>query len=137
MTQRDDRGFTLIEMLVVLVVLGLIGSLVLARGPSRSAGLSARMAANALAGVLRAARSEAIADDRPVTVVIDGAAGTVRVDSKPARSVGALLTPSAQPIVFAPDGSSGGGHIDVVAGTVHKAVAVDWLTGRVSIADAQ
>ena len=137
MTARDDQGFTLIEMLVVLVVLGLMGGLVMARGPSRSAGLNARMAANRLAGVLRTARSEAIADDRPVTVVFDGPAGTVRIGVKPASAVGAVLTPSPPPIVFAPDGSSGGGHIDVIAGPVHKQVAVDWLTGRVSIADAQ
>ena len=131
---RDDRGFTLIEMLVVLVVMGLMVGLVVARGPARSAGLNARMAANSLSGILRAARSEAIAADRPVTVVID--AETVRVGARAPQSVGALLAPPPRPIVFAPDGSSSGGQIGVAAGTVHKLVDVGWLTGRVSIADA-
>ncbi|WP_158746991.1 Tfp pilus assembly protein FimT/FimU [Acidisphaera sp. L21] len=136
MTRHDDGGFTLIEMLVVLVVLGIMIGLVVAHGPSRSAGLDARMAANMLAGTLRAARSEAIAADRSVTVVVDGSAGTVRVGGRPARLIGARVA-AGQPIVFAPDGSSGGGQIAVTAGTVHKAIAVDWLTGRVSIVDAR
>lgn len=130
-----DRGFTLLEMLVVLAVLGLVAGLVVARGPMRSAGLDARTAANQLAGVLRAARSEAIATDRPVAVLIDGVAGTVRIGPGPPRSLGATLLPPARPIVFAPDGSSAGGRIGVAAGPVRRQVAVDWLTGRVSIAD--
>ena len=136
MSGRRDHGFTLLEMLVVIAVLGMVAGLVLARGPMRSAGLDARMAANQVAGALRAARSEAIAQDRAVAVAIDGAAGTVRIGNGPVRPTGAVLGPPARPIVFAPDGSSAGASVLVASGPIRKRVNVDWLTGRVSIADA-
>ena len=130
-----ETGFTLLEMLVVLAVLGMVAGLVIARGPMRSAGLNARVAATMLAGSLRAARSEAIATDRPVAVLINGPAGTVQIGLRAPRSMGAQLVPPARPIVFAPDGSSSGGQVLVAAGPQRRLVAVDWLTGRVSIAD--
>lgn len=137
MTGRGAAGFTLIEVLVVLVILGLMAELVIARGPARSAGVDARAASNVLAGSLRVARSEAIVTDRPVLVTIDGPSGSVRVGKAASRRLSAVLIPPAHPIVFAPDGSSSGGSIGVVAGTVRYAVSVEWLTGRISIAAAQ
>lgn len=131
----DERGFTLLEMIVVLAVLGLTVGLVIAHGPLRSAGLDARSAASMLAGTLRAARSEAIADDRPVGVAFDGPAGLVRVGTGPARPLGARLEPPGRPLVFLPDGSSAGARIGVASGPVRKVVAVDWLTGRVAVSD--
>ncbi len=131
-----ERGFTLLEMLVVLAVLGLMVGLVVARGPLRSAGLDARLAANQLAGTLRAARSQAIAADRPVAVAINAALATVQVGNAPPRPVGAAITGLTQPLVFLPDGSSRGAAVIVAAGPMRKRVSVDWLTGRVSIADA-
>ena len=137
MTRRGgEAGFTLLEMIVVLAILGLMVGLVLARGPLRSARLDARTAATLLAGTLRAARSQAIAEDRPVSVAFDGPAGLVRVGTGPARPLGATLAAPARPLVFLPDGSSAGMRIGIAAGTVRKTVAVDWLTGRVAVTDA-
>ena len=38
-------------------------------------------------------------------------------------------------IAFLPDGSSSGGRVELAAGARHMQVGVDWLTGRVSVAD--
>ena len=123
-------------MLIVIAILGLVAGLVLARGPLRSAGLNERTATTLLAGSLRAARSEAIATDEPVEVRISGADGTVQIGDRAPQRVGAQMITPARPIVFAPDGTSSGGKIVVAAGPLRRLVAVDWLTGRVSIADA-
>lgn len=133
-----DGGFTLIEMLVVLVILGLTVGLVLGRGPLRSAGLETRAEANTIAGALRAARSRAIAGDQSITVAIDPVRHQLRVGSAAPRALTgsiALAAPRAG-ITFAPDGSSSGGRIDLATGPFRMQVAVDWLTGRVSVANA-
>ncbi len=131
-----QSGFTLLEMLIVIAILGLVAGLVLARGPMRSTGLNERTATTLLAGSLRAARSEAIATDQPIAVRIDGANGLVQIGNRPPERLGAQLITPARPIVFAPDGSSTGAQIVVAAGPLRRLVAVDWLTGRVSITDA-
>jgi prepilin-type N-terminal cleavage/methylation domain-containing protein len=58
-------GFTLIEMIVVVVVIGLVLSLFIQRGPMRSPALEARAAANEVAESLRLARSRAIFANGP------------------------------------------------------------------------
>ncbi len=47
----------------------------------------------------------------------------------PARRTGAIS--------FAPDGSSSGGRIELADGGRHMQVSVDWLTGRVAVAEVQ
>lgn len=133
-----DEGFTLIEILVVLVILGLAVGLVLGRGPLHSAGLDTRAEANGIAGALRAARSRAIAGDRPVTVAIDAARRLLLAGGAAPRKLpgGIAVAAPRAGITFAPDGSSSGGQIDLASGPFHMQVAVDWLTGRISVADA-
>jgi general secretion pathway protein H len=134
-----DGGFTLIEVLVVLVIVGLTVGLVLGRGPLRSVRLETRAEANSIAGALRAARSRAIAGDQAITVAIDPARHLLRVGAAAPRLLAggiALAAPLAG-ITFAPDGSSSGGHIDLATGPFRMQVAVDWLTGRVSVADVR
>ena len=68
---RRSAGFTLIEMTVVLVVLGLLVGIVLSRGPAHSPALDTRGAADAIAETLRGARARAIAANREIAFHLD------------------------------------------------------------------
>jgi general secretion pathway protein H len=99
-----------------------------------------------LASGLRLARSEAISRNRPITFKIDLSdhhfqIGTSVVRPLPARLSIALLTVAGEQrgttgdIRFNPDGSSTGGRISIADGTQRIAVGIDWLNGRVSVAN--
>lgn len=141
-------GFTLIEVLVVLAVISLALGLVLGAGPWRSATLDARVAAGQVAQGLRQARAQAIAGNRRVVFALNVATGAFRVGDGAVQELPRGLdlsltavseeTPTSRAggIAFLPDGSSTGGRIGLAAGRVRVSVGVDWLTGRVSVADA-
>jgi general secretion pathway protein H len=144
---RRDAGFTLIEILVVLAILGVALGMLIGRGPMRSRGLETRAAAGALAQSLRAARAAAIAGDHDVTVAIDPARHAFAADGQPLHRVDptigmAVLGPAlpgpgdARLIRFSADGSSTGGKVQFGSGRRQLAVAVEWLTGKVSVGDA-
>jgi general secretion pathway protein H len=133
-------GFSLIELLVVLAVMGFVLALVVGYLEGTAA---------ELASGLRLARSQAIADNRPVAFALDLAGHRYRVGGDPPRLLPArlalgLLTVNGErrnatsgDIRFNPDGSSSGGRIVLAAGTRRVAVGVDWLTGRVTVADVR
>ena len=77
-------GFTLIEVIVVLVRLGLGLALLTTRGPLRSTALDLRAATGEITQALRLARARAIATYRPVIVALDPAGNAFRVGSGPA-----------------------------------------------------
>jgi general secretion pathway protein H len=143
-----DEGFTLIEVLVVLVVLSLTAALLVGRGPARSPALDLRAAAGQVAQGLRLARSQAIAQNRTVGFALDVASGGYRVGDGPPRALPTGLSLSMTAIAgntaagrvgainFLPDGSSSGGRVGLSAGARRVWVGVDWLTGRVSLHDA-
>ncbi len=142
-------------MIVVLAVLGMVAGLVLTRGPPRSAALEMRAAANAVAQSLRVARTRAIMSNQRVMVVLDPRTATLRIGmgawrGLPAGIAMSVVTTadlaSAQAgaqgegggpagIAFLPDGSSSGGRVELAANARRMQVGVDWLTGRVSVAD--
>ena len=140
-------GFTLIEIVVTLAILGLALVVVAGYKPPWSSGLGLKGTASELARELRLARSEAIATNRPVAFDLDATDHLYRVGAGAKRRLPAnlsikLLTISGESrganvgdIRFNPDGSSTGGRIALADGTRRVAVGVDWLTGRVRVAD--
>jgi general secretion pathway protein H len=125
----DQAGFTLIEMIVVIVIIALTASLVLVRQPWHSAGLDTQVTLRALTSGLRLARSRAIAEDREVPVVTQPGSFAVDGGAPWMLPPGQALSPSQ--VIFAPDGGSSGTTILLAAGAQRIAVSVNWLTGRV------
>jgi general secretion pathway protein H len=142
-------GFTLIEMLVVLTILGLTLALVAAHGPMRSAGLEMHSAAGQVADALRLARTRAIASNRRTRFSLDPAQHGFQIDGGALHTLPAqlavLISATGGPprrdriggIVFAPDGSSSGGSIELADGQRRTLISVDWLSGRITVADGQ
>jgi general secretion pathway protein H len=146
-SDRGAGGFTLIELLVSLAILGLALSLIAGYKPPWSRGLGLQATAAELAAGLRLARSEAILSNRAVLFDLDLIGHRYRVGTGTPRRLPAdlsleLLTISGEAlngregdIRFNPDGSSTGGRISLADGRRRIGVGVDWLTGRVSVAD--
>lgn len=146
---ESGAGFTLIEMIVVLVVLGVMLALVVERGPMRSPTFEARAAAREIAQELRGARAKAIAANRAVDFMLDVDRHRFNVDAGPVKFIPPWLDVAAvaasgvargvriSSIRFAPDGSSSGGRIELARGEMHFRIGVDWLTGRVNFADGR
>ena len=137
---EPQAGFTLIEMIVVLVILGLVLGILLARGPTRSASIDLHAAARTLTDELRHARGQAIVTDRPVRIDAGEAraalARTARRDQAGPIAL-ALHSPAGEPRIdgvlrFDPDGSANGGRIMLTEGAETLSIVVDWLTGRSS-----
>lgn len=124
-----QSGFTLIEVMAALAILGLALGLVASRGPARAPGLDLRATASEVSRTLRAARALAIAKNQPVIVGRDIAWPRV------SGSVRAILPPAG--IRFDALGSSVGGRVILSAGTARQDVVVHWFSGRVEVSNAQ
>lgn len=144
-----QRGFSLLEMLVVIVIIGASYTLLPKLIFSGVSGAELRSNARAVATGLRLTRDAAINTRREAVMTLDleNRAFTVPNDSKIHKlheelnvklytSQSDLITDKMGAIRFYPDGSSNGGRVTVSAGGRGFEVDVDWLTGRVTIKDA-
>jgi general secretion pathway protein H len=141
-----QRGFTLLELMVVLVIGALAYTIVLGvpfRGPSTA---DMKAAARTLASGLRQAQTTAMATRRDATLTLDldarefQVSGTEGTRTLPSQLELKLYTAQTEAVSerkgsirFYPDGSSTGGRITLLSGERQYLVDVDWLTGRVSI----
>lgn len=147
MSGRPARGFTLLEILVVLALMGMMYTLV---PPLFSSGgtTELRAAARQLAAGLRKARGQAIASRQEATLTVDiekrrfVVTGDAREYPLPAEAELSVFTAQSEAvrdktaaIRFYPDGSSTGGAITVANGGTRFRIDVDWLTGNVAILD--
>ncbi len=147
MTRRArERGFTLLELLVVLVIAGLLLAVVPPAAGRGSDRVRLRSAAQELAGSLALARSEAILTNADAAFALDlgsrrfGIAGQaldgrldadLRIDLTTAAS---SVTGAAQGVIrFQPNGGSDGGELRIANRAGAMIVRVDWMTGRTRI----
>jgi general secretion pathway protein H len=146
MERAAQRGFTLLELLMVLVIAAAGYALVVRFTAGGVSGAELKGAARAVAAGLRDARGTAIARQESAALVLDlehrsfEVSGRGRARSLPERLELKLYTAQSEivdekrgAIRFYPDGSSTGGRVTVASGERRFLVDVDWLTGRVSI----
>ncbi|MFQ5955240.1 MAG: GspH/FimT family protein [Kiloniellales bacterium] len=140
---RRLNGFTLLELLVVLAVLGLVYALALPSLSGVLAGPRLDREARQLVSALREARSNAIVGGREVAFTVDAAAGAWRYGDRrglvnrrlslslqtPPGGVGGAERPA---IRFFSDGGSTGGHLTLKGEAGVRRIHVHWLTGRVT-----
>lgn len=144
---RRGRGFTLLELLAVLVILALIMAVA---GPSlnRSSATELKASARGLAVGLRWARNVAMTKNQPAALSVDveqrqfQIPGEKRVREIPSNIKITLFTARSEvqtqergTIRFYPDGSSTGGRITLATDKLTYLIDVDWLTGKVRILD--
>jgi len=144
--RRRARGFTLLEVLLVLVIAASAYALVVRFTGAGVSGAELKSAARAVAAGLRDARGTAIASQASAAMLVDldkrtlevtGAAKprqlSERLELKLYTAQSEVIDERRGAIRFYPDGSSTGGRVTVAAGERKLLVDVDWLTGRVSI----
>lgn len=147
-TSRSQRGFTLIEVIVVLALLALVMAMVVPMLSGAQSKADTQAAARDVAAALRSTRNLAMIRGHSEIFLVDTASGAFRAGTGIAArrvpgGVQLLLVTATQEqlddkvggIRFFADGSSTGGGVQLTKGNSRDAVLVDWLTGRVSIGD--
>ena len=143
-----QRGFTLLEVIIVLVLAAAIYAILLAV-PNRGGSIGdLKASARVLASGLRQAQSTAMATKRDAVLTLDVEAREFvmpgdtsarklpdGIDLKLYTAQSEVTSDRKGAIRFYPDGSSTGGRITLSTGERKYLVNVEWLTGRVTIDD--
>lgn len=144
--REGERGFTLVELLLVLGILALAVALVVPSFNRARAGLMVRTAAYELAANLRDVRTAAQAGNVERVLTLDlgrrqyWAEGVVAPRQLAAALAAELAVPESERlgegagrIRFLPDGGSSGARIVLGDGKTTATVSVDWLSGDVRV----
>jgi len=138
-----DSAFTLLEVLVVLVILALAGTIVGLSAPNAQLRVKLAEAETILDATLAQARTEARRTGEPRFVIFDldrqriSQQGLIKWANFPpgvelsvttARELG---SPRQPVIAYLPDGTSSGGEIIIEVETARRIRRIEWLTGQV------
>ncbi len=142
----NQAGFTLLELLVVLAILGLVTVLAYPRGGGAVVQASFRAATLGLNAQVRTTRMAAIRDNVEHTLTIDTAAKRYWSSADPAvRGLGPVTVvaatgrglehsvPTLSTIRFHPNGSVGDIEILLKGRGTAARVSIDWMTGGARI----
>lgn len=141
-------GFTLLELLIVLVIIVLGFSVVALNLSSGSGTLAQKAAVRDVVSALRYARGQALMAHREMTVTFDLTNNTYKVSGREEEykipdaievtvvTAQSELTGEGQGnIRFFADGSSTGGRVVLDRGEVSKQIDINWLTGQLEVED--
>lgn len=144
-TTRPARGFTLIEVVLVLLLIGVVVGVAAVSLTDGLATARVRSAGQDLVAALRYTRAQAIVSRRQQALELDVEARSYVAPKRetvqlPKNVELRLLTAAEEQtgsttgrIRFWPDGSSTGGRIKLVYGEQAWDVEVAWLTGEVRL----
>jgi general secretion pathway protein H len=139
---RVNAGFTLLEMLLVLTLLGLVATIAVPRLTRPSDALQLSAAAREMTSALRLTRSAAIAGNSEQVLLIDVerrsfASSTLAERRFPPEIQARLKVAEPERISaarggfrFFPDGSSTGGEVELTLRQQRVKLCVHWLTGQ-------
>jgi prepilin-type N-terminal cleavage/methylation domain-containing protein len=148
-TKHERRGVTLLELLAVVVILGIVGSIAISRfGRTAFANFGSRAEARAISLALLHAKRAAILTGDNHYVLFDGAtatnyslfrvtgSGDVLVDGPHALSDDVTITVSATRMEFTFEGQALGGYTIAVAGDSSTwQLQVTLINGSVQVAE--
>jgi general secretion pathway protein H len=135
-------GFTLLEMLIALTILGLVAAIAMPRLTRPSDGVRLEAAARDLVGALRLTRASAISRGTAMALMIDVDTRAFESPAVARKSFATEITVQlkvAEPeqssrsrgnFRFFPDGSSTGGDLVLRLHDKESRICVNWLTGK-------
>jgi general secretion pathway protein H len=136
---RLSAGFTLVELLVVMGIMGLVFAVTLSAKP-KTAATRVAVTARAIAATLQLARAQAMASNVETLVRVDTQKGQFGLASSmhalPRGMAVAMTVAETEHIGnsggmrFYPDGQSSGGEIVLMLEGQKSRITVNWLTGE-------
>lgn len=146
-TLRLNKGFTLLELIVVLFIVVLGFSVVGINLSSGNDATGLKVAARDIVSALRFARGEALISHQETTVTLDLAENTYTVSGRDkiysipkaiditVVTAQSEMTEGQGSIRFFADGSSTGGRITLELGKAAWQIDINWLTGQIELDD--
>jgi general secretion pathway protein H len=139
---KPSAGFTLVELLLVMGIMGLVLAIMVSAKP-KTAATRVAVAARAVAATLQLARAQAMASNAETVVRIDTQKrqfGLPRSMHGLPRGVTVAVTVAETERIgnsggmrFYPDGQSSGGEIVLMLDGRASRIAVNWLTGEARV----
>lgn len=143
--QSKAQGFTLLEMILVLVIAAVLAAVALPNLQPAIAAMQLRAATQDVASALRHSRGQALSQGREVEFVLNvdkhfyRVAGRHKAYALPESvklglfTADFLMSDGQGSIVFYADGSASGGRVSLASGGKTRLVDVNWLTGAVVV----
>jgi general secretion pathway protein H len=146
---HSNKGFTLLELIVVLFIVVLGFSVIGVNLSSGNDSTALKVAARDIVSALRFARGQALLSHQETTLDLDLANNTYTVSNRgkvyPLRKTIAVSLVTAQSeltgdgvgaVRFFADGSSTGGRIKLKQGNTTWQIDINWLTGQIELDNA-